>query len=86
MKTVNYQEYQQELENAKALLEKKTCVPGIYNTIWFVNMGSYDKVQMGINISGTGNVSSDYAKRFAYCIETAAEIIANFKYNGYTVR
>lgn len=86
MKTVTYQEYQQELENVKTLLQEKTCVPGVHDVIWFVNLGSYDMVEMGINVAGTGSVTPTYAKRFAYCIEVAAEIATSFKYNGYTVR
>ena len=86
MKTVTYSEYQRELEAAKTLLEKKSFVPGIHNYIWFVNTGSHDKVKIGINISGTGNISSAFARGFAYCIEVAANIATKFKYNGYAVR
>lgn len=36
-------------------------------------------------ISGTGDIPSIYAKRFAYCVEEAASIAEQFKYNGYAV-
>lgn len=85
MKTVSYQEYACEMEMAKRRLEEKTCVQGISSRIWIVNIGTDDKIEMGINISGTGDVPSIYAKRFAYCIEEAAVIAEQFKYNGYTV-
>lgn len=85
MKTVSYQEYARELEKTKAKLEEKTGVKGISSRIWIVNIGTYDKIEMGINVSGTGNVSSIYAKRFAYCVEEAATIAEQFKYNGYAV-
>ena len=62
--TVSYQEYARELEKTKAKLEEKTCVKGISSRIWIVNIGTYDKIEMGINVSGTGNVSSIYAKAF----------------------
>lgn len=32
------------------------------------------EIEMGINISGTGDIPSIYAKRFAYCVEEAAAI------------
>lgn len=51
----------------------------------FLIGGNTVKFEMGINVSGTGNVSSIYAKRFAYCFEEAATIAEQFKYNGYAV-
>lgn len=86
MKTVSYQEYVREMEMAKKRLEEKTCVQGISGRIWIVNIGTDDKIEMGINISGTGDIPSIYAKRFAYCIEEAAAIAEQFKYNGYAVK
>ena len=86
MKEVSYQEYARELEKTKFQLEEKTCVKGISSRIQIVNIGTDDKVEMGINVSGTGDVSSIYAKRFAYCIEEAAAIAEQFKYNGYAVK
>lgn len=85
MKTVSYQEYARELEKTKLQLEEKTCVKGISSRIWIVNIGKDDKIEMGINVSGTGDVPSIYAKRFAYCVEEAANIAEQFKYNGYAV-
>ena len=85
MKTVSYQEYVREMEMAKKRLEEKTCVQGISGRIWIVNIGSDAKIEMGINISGTGDIPSIYAKRFAYCVEEAAVIAEQFKYNGYAV-
>lgn len=85
MKTVSYQEYVREMEVAKKRLEEKTCVQGISSRIWIVNIGSDAKIEMGINISGTGDIPSIYAKRFAYCVEEAAVIAEQFKYNGYAV-
>lgn len=82
MKTVSYQEYARELEMAKKRLEEKR----ISSRIWIVNIGTDNKIEMGINISGTGDISSIYAKRFAYCIEEAAAIAEQFKYNGYAVK
>lgn len=86
MKTVSYQEYVREMEMAKKRLEEKTCVQGISGRIWIVNIGTDDKIEMGINISGTGDIPSIYAKRFAYCVEKAAVIAEQFKYNGYAVK
>lgn len=86
MKEVSYQEYARELEKAKAQLEEKTCVEGISSRIWIVNIGTDEKIKMGINVSGTGDVSYVYARRFAYCIEEAANIAEQFKYNGYSVK
>lgn len=74
------------LERTKVYLEEKTCVKGISSRIWIVNVGSDDKVEMGINVSGTGDVPSIYAKRFAHCIEEEANIAEQFKYNGYAVK
>lgn len=85
MKTVSYQEYVREMEMAKKRLEEKTYVQGISSRIWIVNIGSDAKIEMGINISGTGDIPSIYAKRFAYCVEEAAVIAEQFKYNGYAV-
>lgn len=85
MKTVSYQEYVREMEMAKKRLEEKTCVQGISSRIWIVNIGSDAKIEMGITISGTGDIPSIYAKRFAYCVEEAAVIAEQFKYNGYAV-
>lgn len=85
MKTVSYQEYVREMEMAKKRLKEKTCVQGISSRIWIVNIGSDAKIEMGINISGTGDIPSIYAKRFAYCVEEAAVIAEQFKYNGYAV-
>lgn len=85
MKTVSYQEYAREMEMAKKRLEEKTCVQGISGRIWIVNIGMDDKIEMGINISGTGDIPSIYAKRFVYCVEEAASIAEQFKYNGYAV-
>lgn len=85
MKTVSYQEYVREMEMAKKRLEEKTCVQGISSRIWIVNIGSDAKIEMGINISGTGDIPSIYAKRFAYCVEEAAVIAEQFKYNVYAV-
>ncbi len=84
MKTVKYQDYSKELENTKRLLEEKTCVKGIYNQVWIVNVGTKGEIRMGVNVSGTGDMSVIYATRFAKCIEIAAEIAKDFKYNGYT--
>lgn len=86
MKTVSYQEYARELEMVKKRLEEKTCVQGISGRIWIVNIGTDDKIEMGINIPGTGDIPSIYAKRFAYCVEEAAVIAEQFKYNGYAVK
>lgn len=86
MKTVSYQEYAREMEMAKKRLEEKTCVQGISGRIWIVNIGTDDKIEMGINISGTGDIPSIYAKRFASCVEEAAVIAEQFKYNGYAVK
>lgn len=72
MKTVSYQEYARELEMAKKRLEEKTCVQGISSRIWIVNIGTDDKIEMGINISGTG--------------DEAAAIAEQFKYNGDAVK
>ena len=85
MKTVSYQEYARELEMAKKRLEEKTCVQGISSRSGIVNIGSDAKIEMGINLSGTGDIPSIYAKRFAYCVEEAAVIAEQFKYNGYAV-
>lgn len=86
MKTVSYQEYARVMETAKKRLEEKTSVQGISSRIWIVNIGTDDKIEMGINISGTGAIPSIYAKRFAYCVEEAAVIAEQFKYNGYAVK
>lgn len=86
MKTVSYQEYAREMEMVKKRLEEKTCVQGISGRIWIVNIGTDDKIEMGINIPGTGDIPSIYAKRFAYCVEEAAVIAEQFKYNGYAVK
>lgn len=86
MKTVSYQEYAREMEMAKKRLEEKTCVQGISGRIGIVNVGTDDKIEMGINIPGTGDIPSIYAKRFAYCVEEAAVIAEQFKYNGYAVK
>lgn len=86
METVSYQEYARELEAAKALLEEKTCVQEISSRIWIVNIGTDAKIEMGINIPGSGDMSSIHAKRFASCVEEAAAIAEQFKYNGYAVK
>lgn len=86
MKTVSYQDYARELEKARLQLEEKTRIKGISSHIWIVNIGTDDNIEMGINISGTGDVSSFSAKRYAYCIEEAAAIAEQFKYNGYAVK
>ena len=86
MKTVSYQEYARVMETAKKRLEEKTCVQGISSRIWIVNIGTDDKIEMGINISGTGDIPSIYAKRFAYFVEESAVIAEQFKYNGYAVK
>lgn len=86
MKTVSYQEYVREMEIAKKRLEEKTCVQGISGRIWIVNIGTDDKIEMGINIPGSGDMSSIHAKRFASCVEEAAAIAEQFKYNGYAVK
>lgn len=83
---ISYQEYSQELENTKRLLEKQTLVKDISNQIWIVNIGTAEEIKMGVNISGTGNMSVVCAKRFAHCIEEAAKIAEQFKYNGYSLK
>lgn len=85
MKTVKYQDYISELERLKVQLEKVTCVKEIYNRIWFVNIGTNDAIQLGVNIAGTGDITSTVATRFAYCIEVAATLAEKFKYNGYAI-
>lgn len=83
---ISYQDYSQELENTKRKLEEQTCAAGISNQIWIVNVGTDEDIQMGVNVSGTGDMSAVCAKRFAGCIEIAADIAKNFKYNGYSLR
>lgn len=85
MKTVSYQEYAREMEMAKKRLEEKTCVHGDFQSYLDREYRHGRQDRNGINISGTGDIPSIYAKRFAYCVEEAASIAEQFKYNGYAV-
>ena len=86
MKTVKYQDYLKEIEKAKNTLEEQTCSKKVFEQIWFVNVGTHEEVKMGVNIAGTGNMSAIDAKHFAKCIEIAADIAKEFKYNGHTIQ
>lgn len=84
-KIVSYQDYIKEKETLGVLLEKKTLVKDITTKIWFINLGNDSKIEIGLNVAGTGDISALVATRFAYCIEVAAELAKDFKYNGYMI-
>lgn len=86
MKTVSYKEFVNEVESARALLAAKTHNQELSRRVWIVNVGTCDQVEMAVSVAGTGGyVSSATARAFARCVEEAATIAEQFKFNGYTV-
>lgn len=86
MNAISYQDYSQELENIHKLFDKKACVTGISVFIQFVNIGNDENINLGVKVADTGSITPAFAKRFAHCIEIAADIAENFKYNGYSIK
>lgn len=85
MKTVSYKEFVNEVESARALLAAKTHNQELSRRVWIVNVGTGDQVEMAVSVAGTGDMSSATARAFARCVEEAATIAEQFKFNGYTV-
>ena len=87
MKTVIYEEFHREKMKTQKMLEERTCVPGISNKIWLVNMHDEEEaIHLGINIAATGTIEPLEASRFAHCIEEASDLAKKFKYNGYMIK
>lgn len=85
MKTVTYEEYIDEVETMKRKLEEQTLVKDVNDMIWMYNTGSGKCIEMVMNVSATGRLTPIEAERFSHCIVTAAKLIKEFKYNGYTI-
>ena len=84
MNTVTYREYITELRRIEEEFKNQTLVEGITDRIRFYNTGD-ENIQMELNISATGRITPIEAERFAYCIEVAAKLLQEFKYNGYKI-
>jgi hypothetical protein len=81
-KTVNYKDYEAELNRIKALVD-------VTNDINVENLyrdgRSRDFIELGVRWSGIGTMSAEDTRAFIEKLEKAAKACDNFKYQGYTI-